>query len=100
VTATKTSSGTAPRATDSATRRRAACSSAIALSSVRAWLPSIAAVTRRANASSRGSVERGIGSASEVAVNMPHTAPATLTGAATAATRPNVRASPASRSAV
>ena len=86
--ATNTSSGAAPRATSSATRRRAACSSASAVSSVRAWLLPTAAAMSCANASSRGSVPGGSGSAGEVAVNIPHTAPATVTGADTAAARP------------
>jgi len=97
-TACSTSPADMPRAESSAIRRSAACSSAKVVNSVRAWLLPTATAMSCANWARRSSVPGGSGCEGEVAVNIPHTASDTVTGADTAAPRPYERASAASRS--
>ena len=97
-TARSTSSADIPRAESSAIRRSAACSSAKVVNAMRAWLLPTATAMSCANWARRSSVPGGSGCEGEVAVNIPHTASDTVTGADTAAPRPYERASAASRS--
>jgi hypothetical protein len=87
-TAPSTSSAGASRAASSATERSAACSSASDWSSLRLWMFARAAVTSPVNCTNLCSTPAGRGPESEVAVNIPHTWPATEIGTETAAARP------------
>ena len=72
-TATESNSrwGATPRATSSATRRRAACSSASSRSALRACVPEIAVATSPANCASRRSMAAGSDPRAAVAVSAP-----------------------------
>ena len=81
-TAWKTAAGGAASATSSATRRSAACSSATARSSSRAWVFAIAVATRSVKSASRYSIPLGSPSGcSDPTVITPHSRPSTLIGA-------------------
>ena len=97
VTASKTSSGDAARATRVATRRSAACSSANPRSSTRACALAIAVATSWVNPDSRASVSVGsdLSGAADPTVTTPHSRPSTVMGTATAERKPHSRAASA-----
>ena len=94
-TAANTSSGATPRATSSATRRSAACSSANAVAAVCACALAIATATSFANIPSRSSAFAGSGAPDARTVIAPHTRPSVMIGAPTPLVNPRSRAIPA-----
>ena len=83
-TASRTSLGETPRATNVATRRKAACSSAIRASSLRLSAFATAVATSSVNSTMRLSVSSGRGrSVLELTAKTPHSRPSTVIGAPT-----------------
>ena len=99
-TAPNTSSGGVPLATSVATRRSAACSSASARNSSRAWALPIAVETSSVNPASWCSIPAGSPSSrTDATVITPHSRPSTLIGAPADERAPDPRASPVTAAA-